>query len=712
MDYDISRAISKCQVKGLQFLALNRKNAPMRWVSIIVIVFATTAPALAQVSPVSRPAVTGLGGQGAALAVALEHAGAEDWDAAQKAAVAAGPIAQDIITWQRLRASAGTWDAALGFLQRRPDWPGLPLLRKSVEPTIPPTARAADVTGFFAGSQPRTLMGSLRLAQAYRALGDEAQAEAAIVRGWTRFVGGEGAEGKAGKAEQEERAVLAEFAPFVVAHHAARLNTLLWQRETGAALRQIERVGQAQAALARARVALQARSPNASALVAAVPRSLADDPGLARDRFEYRLRTGQQTAAIGLLLERSASAAKLGQPEAWAARRLSLARSLKQEDRPRQAYRIASQHHLTRGRTYAALEWLSGYIALRRLNNPARALIHFQNHGKAVSTPISKARAHYWQGRAFEALDQEAKAMAAYRAGGAYQTTFYGLLSAEKAGMSLNPALTGREVFAGYETAAFRQSSVFAAAEAFFAAGDLRQGIRFMTHLAENQTRSGIGHMTAYAEATGRPYLELWLAKRGVRYGHLIERAFLPLHPLVQHTGVVPPELALAIARRESEFLPDAQSRAGALGLMQLMPGTAKEMAGKIGVPYRPKALLREPGYNAKLGIAYLRELQSEFGRSPVLVAAAYNAGPSRPRQWVKDNGDLGQSDVDIVDWIENIPFRETRNYVMRVTETLPGYRARLTGQTGLVRFTQDLLGHHATTPAAAPRTSLRPVAR
>ena len=688
----------------------------MRWVSIIILVFAATVPALAQVSPVSRPAVTGLGGQGAALAVALDHAGAKDWDAAQRAVATAGPIAQDIITWQRLRAGAGTWDAALGFLQRRPDWPGLPLLRKRVEPTIPPTAYATDITGFFAASQPRTLMGSLRLAQAHRVLGDEAQAEAAIVRGWTRFAQGEGAEEEdaEAKAEQEEWAVLVEFAPFVAPHHVARLNTLLWQRETDAALRQTDRVGQAQATLARARVALQTGGPDAPALVAAVPRSLADDPGLARDRFEYRLRTGQQTAAIGLLLERSATAAKLGRPAAWAARRLSLARSLKQDGRPRQAYRIASQHHLIRGGTYAALEWLSGYIALRRLNNPARALIHFQNHGKAVSTPISKARTHYWQGRTLEALGQKAKAMAAYRAGGAYQTTFYGLLSAEKAGMSLNPALTGGEVFAGHETAAFRQSSVFAAAEAFFAAGDLRQGIRFMTHLAESQTRVGIGQMTAYAQASGRPYLELWLAKRGVRYGHLIERAFYPLHPLAWQTGDVPPALALAIARRESEFLPDAQSRVGALGLMQLMPATAKEMAGKIGVPYRPEALLRDTGYNAKLGIAYLRELQAEFGPSPVLIAAAYNAGPSRPRQWVQDNGDLGQSDVDIVDWIENIPFRETRNYVMRVTETLPAYRARLTGQTGLVRFTQDLLGHESTLPppVAAPHISLRPVAR
>ncbi|MEM6307496.1 MAG: lytic transglycosylase domain-containing protein, partial [Pseudomonadota bacterium] len=353
------------------------------------------------------------------------------------------------------------------------------------------------------------------------------------------------------------------------------------------------------------------------------------------------------------------------------------------------------------------------YIALTQRNDAARGLLHFQNHGRDVSSPISLARTHYWQGRAHDALGDTTAAQLAYTKGARHQTAFYGLLSAEKTGVPLDPALTGAEQFPTDPDHLITQDSNYQAAQLLYDAGFARLSIRFLTHLAETQNRQTVGVMTALAEQAGRPNFELLLAKRAVKYGMVIHRSYFPLHPLAGQTGDVPTELALAIARRESEFFADAISGVGARGLMQLMPPTAQEMAGDLGMSYSQSRLTTDPAYNATLGVAYLRELIERFGYSPVHIAAAYNAGPSRPERWMGALGDPRQGDIDVIDWIERIPFSETRNYVMRVTETLPAYRARLTGQTGPVAFTQLLNGTYVPPPPGlGPKVSLRPRVR
>jgi len=202
-----------------------------------------------------------------------------------------------------------------------------------------------------------------------------------------------------------------------------------------------------------------------------------------------------------------------------------------------------------------------------------------------------------------------------------------------------------------------------------------------------------MGSLAQAALEEDQPYVAVTVAKLAASRGVILHDALFPLHPLARADLPVPRELALSIARRESEFHPGARSGAGALGLMQVMPGTAQDVARDLGLPYDRAALTRDPVYNARLGSAYLAGLRDRFGPSVALVAAGYNAGPSRPARWIEDFGDPRSDRVDVVDWVEHVPFIETQTYIMRVMETIPIYRARLAGAPQPWRLTEELRG-------------------
>ena len=663
-----------------------------------------------QVAAQSHPASLSVesNAPGNALSEAFRAKAGGDWGTALGLASTAGPAAFDVIEWQRLRASQGTLEDTLSFISRRPDWPGLPLLRKRSEKTITEQDDPVKVIAFFAGQTPRTLYGSMRLAQALARQGKSDLADQEIQRGWVSFPGTEAVEDK----------YLSNFKRQVSPYHQDRLDTMLWDGHTNAASRMIPRVSGDAAALAQARLALQTQSDGGDAAFENMPVAMANDPGLALDRFKWRAAKGRWNDANEILTQRSTSTASLGIPEKWASNRMRIARDQLHDGNYVQAYRTASNHFLGGGANFAELEWLAGFLALRKLNRADVALFHFQRHQGSVTSPISLARTHYWQGRAYEALGRGEAAQAAYRNGAKFQTAFYGLLSAEKARVPMDPKLVGTESFGGGFDARFTGSSVYKAAQVLLDAGQPRIGVRFLTHLAEGLSRHEIGQMTEVARAAGLPQVELLLAKRGVQHVALIEGAYYPLHPLTDDVQGIPKEMALSIVRRESEFFPDARSGVGALGLMQLMPPTAREVAVKLGLGFEQSRLISDPSYNARLGGEYLRQLYTDFGNSPVQIAAAYNAGPSRPIRWMKERGDPRQGQVDVIDWIEEIPFNETRNYVMRVTEALPIYRARLSGQPQPLEFTKLLKGNYVApqpppkpvAPASSIRPQLRPI--
>lgn len=618
-----------------------------------------------------------------AVAKAMVAVEAGDWDLAHTEVAPAGQVGRDIVSWNRLRAGAGDFAAYQEFLQRRSDWPGLPLLRAKGERAIPMTAQPGAVIAYFADQPPQTGIGALRLIAALKSAGKSAAAEAEAVRAWTEL--------SLSEADQVE--FLSHYGSLLKKYHGARQDMLLWRGKTTEAARLDAMVSPGQQALAAARAGLMNKVNGVDALVTAVPKALMDDPGLAHARFTWRARKGLTARSIELIQKHSSSAAALGRPEEWADRRRRLAREMMRAGKPKLAYQLANGHFLTSGDDYADLEWLAGFIALSDLDDPATALRHFQRFRVAVDTPISLGRAGYWEGRAYEALGQTEDAQAAYEFGGEYQTSFYGQLAAEKAGLAMDPALTGRESYADFKATAHAQSSVFQAALLFHGAGQPLLFTRFTRHLAESLTPAERGSLAQLALDLNQPFAAVYLAKYAADHGTVLMRPYFPVTDIVDRDLPVAKELTLAIARRESEFYAASQSPVGARGLMQLMPKTGQAMAQKLGLPFELDRLIDDPTYNATLGSAYLAQLIDEFGPALPLVAAGYNAGPSRPRRWSETYGDPRSNSVDAVDWIEHIPFRETRNYVMRVMESLPVYRARLSGKTGPLRLSEELKG-------------------
>jgi soluble lytic murein transglycosylase len=667
----------------------------LKKILILTVAYATAAlPATAQsVDPKS---------------VAAIDAAQTDWDVALQIAQGVGPVMTDTLMWLRLRSGDGTFPMYRDFMTRRSDWPGLDGLRAEAELQIDDSIAPAEVVAWFAEQSPQTGEGAVRLAQAHLALGQAEAARDVLRDTWiTQRL-----------TEDGQAAMLAVFAEDLRPFHAARVDALLWRSRAADAERMLPLLSAEQSALAAARIGYINRAANLPALVAAVPAALRQDPGLAYDRYSWLAGRGERTDAVQMLLERSTSAAALGEPFRWSGWRRVLARWEMREGRAERAYQLASRHFLTEGESYADLEWLAGYLSLTYLGNPTQALGHFQNALRASGSPISLGRMHYWIGRTHVALGNTDLAADAYSAGAAHQTSFYGLLASEKVGRPLSPTLAGTQV--DWNNAAVFEDEIVQAALILLAGGERGAAFTFFAQLGQTLSATQLAQLGAYLSEIDEHRYTILLGKAAVARGILIPAIYFPIHDLAAMDLPTAPAFALSIARRESEFNETIGSPVGALGLMQVMPATAEEVAGNLGMTYARGQLTNDWRYNATIGAAYLAYLEEEFGPSPVMIAAGYNAGPSRPRQWIDERGDPRLREMDVVDWIEHIPFRETRNYVMRVTESIPVYEARLTGQTGPVRFTELLIGKKPLLrPRARPQQAVaravpdvRPVAR
>jgi len=637
-------------------------------------VWAPTGPAIAQDMDELPPP--------RALTSALNAARDGDWPLALTLAERDGTSARDYIEWTRLRSGRGSVEDVLAFLDRNNHWPGLEYLRKQSESTFE-DATDAQVRTLFQDTLPATGTGALRLARALEDAGQAGEAEATIVLAWRTL----------DLDAEEHDAFRARYGDLLKDHHAARLSQAIWEDRDGDVDRMLDIVPEADANLARARLALQARSGNVDAMISALDDDQLTDPGLAYDRFIWRVRKGLNSDAKQLLRSQSAIPAGLGYPDKWANHRRSYARGELRSGDPKVAYEIAANHQLSSGSNFADLEWLAGYIALRYLDDPETALTHFEQFEAGIFTPISLGRAGYWRGRALEALDRPEDAQAAYADGAKQQTTFYGLLAAEKIGLPFDMTLAGTETVPDWQDTSLADSDLRDVVMLLRSAGFDYDAERFLTHMAETATETELNALGQMVEEAGDPHLQVMLGKAAAQRGIVIPRHYYALHPMTEMDLPVSMELALAIARRESEFDPSVTSHVGARGLMQLMPGTAREMARKVGDTNNVSDRLGDWDYNAKLGSAYLAQLAEQFSGNVMLISAAYNAGPSRSVTWSRQYGDPRADDTDIVDWVESIPFRETRNYVQRVAESLPIYRARL-GKTPLpVPFTTEIKG-------------------
>jgi|TARA_B110000908_G_scaffold71848_1_gene86689 soluble lytic murein transglycosylase len=640
-----------------------------RFVAILTLIFALAAPAVAE-----RPRPLGW---------AMDAMRAGNWQNAAAIAQRDGNVAADIIEWHRLRAGRGDYAEVAAFLSRRPDWPGEAYLRRKSEDAVINAGRSA-VLSFFAERTPQTARGVLAYAKAKTAQGEQGEADVSIVLAWRTMR----------MNDTSHAAFIASHNDLLKPHHNARLSNMLWEGAATDARRMLDLVPADQVALARARLALQHLNKDVNGLIDAVPAALRTDAGLQYDRFTWRARKGRSADAKTLLRDQSTSAEALGSPQAWSNRRRSLARDEMRDGDPKLAYQLASRHFLTTGSAYADLEWLSGYIALRKLNDPTTALGHFLRFDKAILSPISKGRAGYWIGRAYDALNDPAQADQAYTNAAQQQTSFYGLLAAERAGLAFDLGLVADDPMPDWRGSDMVKDPLFEAGLLLQASGELDVAERFWTHYAERLDLHQAGQLGRAAIDVSQPHLAVMIGKRLAQRAIVLPEPYYALHPAAYRNLPMAPEMVLAIARRESEFDPKVQSGVGARGLMQIMPATANEVAAGLGRSgeHTTARLTTDPEYNADLGAAFLSTLAGRFDGNIVMMSAAYNAGPSRPIRWAEMYGDP-RGQVDVVDWIEHIPFRETRNYVMRVTESLPIYRARL-GKTPLpIRFTEELKG-------------------
>ena len=459
--------------------------------------------------------------------------------------------------------------------------------------------------------------------------------------------------------------------------HLERLERILWEGRFYPVRRMYRRVNGKVRALAEARITLRRMRGGVDRAIERVPENMRDDPGLIYERLRWRRRKGKDAFAMELLVSPPEN---LGQPELWWRERAILSRRSLNAGHVSDAYKLAKDHGLSpaNGADYLEAEWFAGWVALRFLSDLTMASKHFQTVFKAANYPISLSRGAYWVGRAEEAQGNKKSALEWYKRALKFSTTYYGQLAANKIDGVHKISLPEIPEIEKAELKKFQSHSLVNVVTVLSHAKLTDLMRPFVRKLISESDSAGWRTLVAgLASDSGRPDLGILTAKRTMRENGMLLESGYPLIEIKLKTPIEAP-FVNAIIRQESAFYTSAKSHAGAQGLMQIMPATAKRVAKRNSIRYVRSKLTTDPQYNLRLGHAYLDELLNQYNNSYVLTLAAYNAGPARVRRWIKRNGDPRDPKVDAIDWIEMIPFTETRNYVQRVMENLHVYRHRL----------------------------------
>lgn len=598
---------------------------------------------------------------------AVEAARAGDWNKAlAKAGESKDPVAIKIVHWLDLTraAPAGRFSDIASFIEQNPDWPLQKTLRRRAEEALQ-TEADQTAAAWFKRYPAETAIGKIREAELTLKRGDVDAATVALRAAW---IDGDFAPG-------EERSLLAHFAgTFRTEDNEKRLDRLLWDGQTDAARRMLPLVPSDQRALAEARMAYAANASNAEKLLAKVPAALRSDAGLAFEQAQWLRKKEQFDPAAQLLLAHPDNPTR---PAAWWSERQMVARKLLAAGNADTAYKIVQQQGTEDPGSYAEARFLSGYIVLRFQKDPALAFEDFAQILARAASPFSKARAAYWGGRAAQAEGNAELAAKWYTAGADHMATFYGQLAAHLLGKDAPPKPIPEPRPDAKQLEQFNALELVRAARLFFAAGDRDHARTCLLQLADKaKTPTDFAMLASVAETAGRIDVAIAVARRAIDAGMPLMVHGYPVTSLPTG-GPTERPLVFAIVRQESGFATDAKSGVGARGLMQLMPATAKLVAAKLQLPFNEDRLSTDGLYNLTLGESYLERLIENFGGSYPLAIAAYNAGPGRVKQWLHEFGDPRGEDISMVDWIEMIPFNETRTYVQRVLENLQIYRGQ-----------------------------------
>ncbi|MDE1174479.1 MAG: transglycosylase SLT domain-containing protein [Parvibaculaceae bacterium] len=653
----------------------------------------------------TAPALTG--SDEATLTAALKACDQDDWATARTLETTlTDPVAAKIARWTRLMAqdSGASASEIASFQAQNPQWPRQKILsQRAEEAFLLLTAGTPDTLAWFTRHTPVTADGRIAYGEALVATGKKNEGADTIMRAW---IDGD-------FTVTEQQGILARDGALIpMWAHEARFDRLLWDGDYSDARRMVALLGPDEGTLADARVQLMSGSFKAPDALSRVPDYLRRNGGLLYAQARYERKVGDPDAALPILLTAPTQGHQMVSPADWWVERRIAARQMLVEGRYAEAYKLVSENGLSSGSDFADAEFMSGWIALQYLNKPQQALPHFQQLDAGVSTPVSKSRAKYWLGRTEAALGNKDEALKYYRQASQYSTSFYGQLALSELagpGRAIKLQLPPDPATSATTEKHFAKTELARAARMALQISRPNLARTFVLHMGDTLSEPAqLAELADFAMSIGLPDMSVRVSKVAAQRGVIMPVRAYPVSVIPNYARLGPqvePALVYGISRQESEFNPQATSSAGALGLMQLMPGTAKIVARQVGVPYSTARLTTDPSYNATLGSAHLGDLAGKYDGSYIMTIAAYNAGGGRVTQWIGKYGDPRAPSVDPIDWIEQIPFTETRNYVQRVMENVQVYRNRLSGKNMDLAIAADLRRASSPAFAAMPAT-------
>jgi soluble lytic murein transglycosylase len=599
-------------------------------------------------------------------------------DATQLEAAISDPVARKLAEWIILRSddNGASVERYRAFIAANPSWPSQTFLRRRIEAALWDDHRDdSTVWSWFENESPLSAKGKFALARVMLARGDRANAERLVRDAWRND----------SMSEDTESTALDLFGALLTpGDHKARMDFMLYGSEQDAALRAAKRLGANQVALAKARIAAYRKASNTKALLDAVPHELHGDPGYIFSKIQLLRREEKFAEAAQLMLSAPKDPGRLHNLDEWWIERRLLSRKMLDVGERRTAYLIARDAALPARDIYKTeQEFTAGWIALRFLTDPATAAQHFARIGVGSANPTALARAGYWQGRAAEAAGRSQEARAAYTAAAAQSTSYYGQLARAKLGLpqiELNgaPAARGRGI---------ERLEIVRAVQLLYALDEREIALPIFGDMGENGDPDALVGLGELASRNSDARGMLLLGKAALNRGLPFDFYAYPVSGIPPFKSIGPEveqSIVFAIARQESAFNPNVVSPANAYGLMQVTPDAGKYVCKKYGASFDLGRLKTDPVYNAALGAAELGGLIEDYRGSYIMTFAAYNAGRGSVKKWIERYGDPRDPKVDAVDWVELIPFSETRNYVQRIMENLQVYRARFGGGTRL----------------------------
>lgn len=651
-----------------------------------LLAFAVIAPVEAQIpTPRMRPepvnfsqhlsdADFGLFRQG------LDAAEDEDWSLVRDVRdQLTDPASRNIMLWlialNDPRATFLELDLALGELQ---DWPRDGFIRTEAESKISTSGLSEPfIVSWFEDNAPISGRGRIAYAEALIEVGRVDEGENLLRETWR---------GGRLPLPEQRRVYQTHRDRFTEDDHLARVDYLIWSGQRTAARRVVPLLQGGERNLAEARLRLAGRQSGVDRAVQRVPTSMMNDPGLVFERARWRRRSGLRDSVLPLLLQLPDEHTDTNALDLmWTERKLMILTLIRDQDY-QSAYDLARPHGMERGADFADAEFLAGWLALVHLDDAEAAMAHFTTLRNNVSTTVSVSRAAYWMARAADALGDPNLAAQYYAEAGTHSTAYYGQLAIAQ--------ISGDEAVLAFEAdpepsdetrIRFENRSMIQAMRRLGEQGE-DYYYRLFSYRADDLLTDPEEAVLLAALANEYLYVRqsVRAAKAARQRGIVLPQSAYPTIDLPSETAGDQPnaEVVHSVIRQETEFSQHAVSGAGARGMMQMMPATARQTARSIGEGYRRNWLTDDLEYNLTLGMHHLNEVLEDYDGSYVMALAAYNAGGHRVRRWVEDYGDPRDPDVDPIDWVESIPFSETRNYVMRVIENMQVYRTRLADDT------------------------------